>query len=239
MREESKRLVAYENLIFDYFENHTIISKQDQQYIYHPDRDNIRVVHNGVDDQFFRPIVKEKEFDLVFTGNMSYPPNVDSAIYLAKEILPEVQKQYPDCKLLIAGVDPANSVKALENKVRGTTVTGWLPDIREAYASARIFVAPMNIGTGLQNKLLEAMCMEIPCVTSELANNALGAEPGVQILIGRDTEEYASHVLSLLKDQDYRNNIATSGRTYVRENFNWKHATDKLNDLIISNHDTR
>jgi sugar transferase (PEP-CTERM/EpsH1 system associated) len=239
MKEESKRLLAYENLIFDYFEHHTIISNQDQQYIYHPDREKIKVVPNGVDDEFFQPIEREKEFDLVFTGNMNYPPNIDSAIFLAKEILPAVQKQYPDCKLLIAGVDPAPSVRALENSSKGTKVTGWLPDIRDAYASARIFIAPMNIGTGLQNKLLEAMCMKLPCITSELANNALGAEHGKQILIGRDTEEYVSHIFHLLKDQEFRNDIAEQGRDYVRQNFNWEHATAKLNDLICSNSESQ
>ena len=103
---------------------------------------------------------------------MGYHPNVDAACFLAEEIMPLVRRQHPTARLLVAGTTPAPRVLALASA--HVEVSGWVPDIRAAYASARVFVAPMRVGTGLQNKLLEAMAMQLPCVTTPLANNALG-----------------------------------------------------------------
>ena len=114
---------------------------------------------------FFNPKKRiKKKYELVFTGNMSYPPNVNAVEYIAKELMPLLIERKPDIKLLIAGATPANSVKALSSE--NILVSGWLDDIRDAYNDASVFLAPLQIGTGLQNKLLEAMCMEVPCITS-------------------------------------------------------------------------
>ncbi|OQX72163.1 MAG: hypothetical protein B6D61_14915, partial [Bacteroidetes bacterium 4484_249] len=164
LKSEYKRLLKYENLIFDYFDNKTIISKPDRELIPHPEKDKIEIVINGVDTGFFKPMKIKKEYEVVFIGNMGYPPNVNAAEYLAKEILPLVHKQKPETKLVLAGASPHANVMALKNNK--VEVTGWMEDIRECYAKSKIFIAPMQIGTGLQNKLLEAMAMKIPCITS-------------------------------------------------------------------------
>ncbi|PHQ78375.1 MAG: glycosyltransferase, partial [Thalassobium sp.] len=195
-RSEAKRLLAYENLIFEYFEHKTIISTQDRDLIYHNERKQIEVVPNGVDFDFFKPIEKEKKHEVVFTGNMNYAPNVDSAVFLVKMILPLVHKQIPNAHFLIAGANPAPNVQELASK--DVTVTGWVDDIRDSYASSKVMVAAMNIGTGLQNKLLEAMAMGIPCVTSALANNALAGTHNYNILIADGEQAFADHIVALL-----------------------------------------
>ncbi len=84
---EYKRLVTYEAKVFDIFDNKTIISEPDKQLINHPDKEKIVVVPNGVDHDFFEPVKKEKEYDIVFTGNMAYPPNIDASEFLVNEIM--------------------------------------------------------------------------------------------------------------------------------------------------------
>jgi glycosyltransferase involved in cell wall biosynthesis len=103
-----------------------------------------------------------------------------------------------------------------------------MDDIRDAYNQAIIFIAPMQIGTGLQNKLLEAMAMEMPCVTSKLANNALNAKTNDEILIGNSKEEYAELIIKLINDSSKREALGKNGQTYVRNNFNWETSTKKL-----------
>jgi sugar transferase (PEP-CTERM/EpsH1 system associated) len=232
LSKESQRLVAYENLIFDYFENHTIISAQDRKLIFHPDREKIKVIPNGVDFNFFKPQKKEKKYDILFTGNMSYPPNVNSALYLIDEIFPLLQQEYPNIKLLIAGVKPHRSL--LERASEQVVVSGWMEDIRDAYAESKIFVAPMLIGTGLQNKLLEAMSMELPCITSPLANNALGGEPGKHLLVSKSTKEYAEAISHLLQNNEEAQQIGKSGGAWVRENYNWRATVEQLEQLLQS-----
>lgn len=233
LRSEYKRLLRYENEVFDLFDHKTIISIPDRDLIPHPDKDQIEVVINGVDTDFFSPMEIKKEYDLVFTGNMGYPPNVNAANFLVKEILPLVHKKHPEVKVMLAGATPHASVQALES--RHVTVTGWVDDIRECYAKAKIFIAPMQIGTGLQNKLLEAMAMKIPSITSGLANSALKAKPGEEILVGESAAQFADHILRLLEDKPFAEQVAENGYNFVHGNYNWASATQKLENLMIQN----
>lgn len=230
---EALRLKRYEHFIFSYFTNSTIISDQDRALIVNANNDQINIIPNGVQHDFFKAEKVEKKYDLIFTGNMSYEPNVLSVEYLAKEIIPLIKKDLPQVKLAIAGACPANRVKALANE--NIIVTGWVEDIREYYNAAKLFIAPMQIGTGLQNKLLEAMSMELPCITSDLANNALGAEEGNSILIGRSPQEYANLVIELLNDQVRASELARNGHQYVQHNFSWETSTKKLEQIFKKN----
>lgn len=234
MQAETRRLIAYENLMLDLFDRHVIISAQDRELLYHPARDQVAVIPNGVDTSYFSPRKAEKTHDLLFTGNMNYPPNIDSVLYLVNNVLPIVRKQRPQTSLLISGVDPSPQVRDLAKVDPLITVSGRVPDIRVAYACARVFAAPMQIGTGLQNKLLEAMAMRMPCVTSALANNAVGAEPNVSILLGSEPATYAEHILRLLGDPAERDRIADNGYTFVREHFDWERSAESLDRLIRS-----
>ena len=232
LRAETRRLIRYENLMFDQFDHAVIISAQDRDYIYHPLRDQMAVVPNGVDTAHFVPQDVEPTYDLLFTGNMNYPPNIDSVLYLVQKVLPIVRAARPGTSLLISGVDPSPSVRDLSRIDPLITVTGWVKDIRSSYAASRIFVAPMQIGTGLQNKLLEAMAMRIPCITSALANNAVGAPPEEAILIGNTPEEYAELILRLLADREERDRVAENGFQFVRANFDWDRSAELLERLI-------
>jgi len=228
---EYKRLLRYEHDIFEDFDNKIIISAPDRDLIPHPDRDKIVVVANGVDTDFFKPMVREKKFDLVFTGNMGYPPNINSAEFLVNKILPRILIHKPDLRLLIAGANPHLRVLVLQSE--NVEVSGWVPDMRECYASASIFIAPMQIGTGLQNKLLEAMAMQIPCITSLLAFQSLNAREGEDILVAQTPKEYADHILTLLTSPDTAKKIAANGYDLVHNNFNWEKETGKINKLIM------
>lgn len=232
LKMEYIRLKKYENHIFRYFDNKIIISYQDRDLIEHKEKDKIIVVSNGVDTGFFKPMQRGKKYDLLFTGNMSYIPNVISAEFLVKKILPEVKRKYPQVKLMLAGASPGCRIKALRSD--NVEITGWVDDIRNCYAMSKIFIAPMQIGIGLQNKLLEAMAMQLPCITSHLANNALSAKENHEILIGSNVEEYVKHIFFLLKNKDKAHEIALNGYNFVLTNYNWEKLTEKLSHIIES-----
>ncbi len=227
---EYNRLLKYEFECFNAFDNKIIISKPDRDLIPHPDRDKIVVAANGVDTTFFKPMEREKDYDLVFTGNMGYPPNINSAEFLVREILPVLMAKKPGIRLLIAGANPHIRVMVL--KSANVDVSGWVPDMRVCYARARIFIAPMQIGTGLQNKILEAMAMKVPCITSPLAYQAIQAEEGQEILVAGTPAEYADHVLALLNNPAKAREIAQSGHDFILRNYNWETETAKIDRLI-------
>ena len=147
---EYKRLRRYEHDIFDDFDVKTIISIPDRDLIDHPKKEKILIVPNGVDHEYYSPKECEKKYDIVFTGNMAYAPNVNAVEYLAYQIMPIVWEKLPDTKLYVAGATPDPRVKKVaSDKI---IISGWIDDMRDAYAQSRIFIAPMRIGTGLQNK---------------------------------------------------------------------------------------
>jgi len=227
---EYKRLINYEREIFDYFDNKTIISIPDKNLIPHKNKEEIHVIPNGVDHSYFKPVIKEKTFDVVFTGNMAYPPNVDAAEFLIKDIMPKVWKNMPDIKVLLAGASPVKKVLSLRSKL--VEISGWMDDIRDSYSSAKVFIAPMRIGTGLQNKLLEAMSMKIPSITTPLANDALQAKDGAEILIGADATELANQIIELLSNEKLYEIVSQNGYNFVHNNHSWENATEKLNTII-------
>jgi glycosyltransferase involved in cell wall biosynthesis len=214
------------------FENKTIISVPDRNLIAHHRKEEIEIISNGVDTEYYKPIANTKEFDLLFTGNMGYPPNINSVEFLVNSILPLVIKDFPQIKVCIAGAKP--SQKVLDLKGPNVTVTGWVEDMREYYSRAKIFIAPMQIGTGLQNKLLEAMAMKVPCITSGLANSALNALEGKEILTGNSPEEYAQHITSLLKDDQKSKILGEEGYNFVLNKYKWQVINAKLNSVICS-----
>ena len=231
-REEAERLERYEQIIFEYFDHHTIISKQDCDLMKHPQRERIAIVRNGIDASFFETVVSGYQFQILFCGNMSYPPNIEASKRLVNDILPMVQKEYPEITVMLAGADPSRAVRSL--KQSSVYVTGWIDDIREAYSSAKVFVAPMVSGSGMQNKLLEAMASGLPCLTTRIAADALQATDGVNIIVCESNEDFAFNVLKLLRDDVFYHKIASEAKSFVELNFRWENSAHDLEVLLLS-----
>jgi glycosyltransferase involved in cell wall biosynthesis len=226
--EEAKRLKAYERVIFDYFEERTIISEQDRAFIAHTEREKIHLIQNGIDPTFFEKSTTSKTHDLVFVGNLSYAPNVEAVHYISNSILPKL----PGKTCLISGATPHHSIIKLIQQNSQIELQGWIDDIREAYSRGSIFIAPMLIGTGMQNKLLEAMALGIPCITTTLANNAIRAKEYEEILVANSPEEFAQHVLDLIENESLYNRLAINASEFVKKNYSWEDSTFKLSKII-------
>ena len=236
---EYKALQRCEQQELGLFGATTVIAEADREAI----GKQVMIVPNGVDTDYFSSqqlAVSSQSLSanrypltahsIVFCGNMAYAPNVDAACWLVNEIMPLVWKQCPyGMKVLIAGADPKPAVRALaEPRV---TVSGRLDDIRTAYASARIFVAPMRIGSGMQNKLLEAMAMKLPCITTTMAATPLGATPWEHLLVG-DTAEQIADLIVKLGTEELHDAIADGGHRFVLENYSWSAAVQPLEDIF-------
>lgn len=230
---EEKRLIKYEHDLFTIYNNKIIITESDRVLYPHPRREEIHIVPNGVDYEYFT--VNEtanKDIDLVFTGNMGYKPNIDAAFYLIDRILPLVYREIPDIKVAIVGTNPPKSLINKRNK--NIDITGWVKSVKDYYSRAKVFIAPMRIGTGLQNKLLEAMAMNLPCITTPLANNSLMATDQKEILIGNDETQLAKCIVNLLKDKALSDTIAENGNKFVRSTYNWETVGQQINTIITT-----
>lgn len=228
---EHRRVARYETEIFDRFDHKTIITAVDRDLIPHPRRNEIVVVPNGVEFDKFAYQGEKKEYDLIFSGNMGYAPNVDAAEYMVREILPPLRMKFPNLRVVLCGATPAPRVQALSSD--HVIVTGWVDSMTEWYAKSRIFIAPMRMGTGLQNKLLEAMSMHLPCITSPLAARPLvEAEQHQSVISCSETKDYVVAVTQLLTEENSYNQLADSGYNYVRQFYDWKNAVRILDNLM-------
>ena len=229
---EAKRLKIFEKNAFNWFNHTIIISEQDRSHLElsNDDRSSVYIVPNGVDMEYFKPTELNKTYDLLYCGNMNYPPNIDAALYLVKRILPLLVEKQPNIKLMIAGANPSPKVIKLAGE--NVTVTGWVDDIRECYGQAKVFLAPMQTSIGMQNKILEAMAMKIPCITSIMANNAIEAVNGESILLGTSPEEYAAHAELLLNNPQTATQLADNGYKLVNQRYSWKHVSDYLEQIF-------
>ncbi|MDR1725001.1 MAG: glycosyltransferase [Bacteroidales bacterium] len=217
---EAKLLRNYEKNVFFNFDLTTIITNTDRQEIDISQKDKILIVPNGIDISYFNYKLKTADkIDILFCGNMSYSPNVDAAKYLVHSIMPLVWDKFPNIHVMIAGATPKKSVLRLKsNKVY---VSGYVEDMKECYANAKIFVAALRTGSGLQNKLLEAMAIGTPVITSVLANKALGAVDKEHLLVADSIQEYANLIIKLLNDELLRKTLVYNAQNFVRKTYNW------------------
>ena len=231
---EAARLAAYERTIYKDFDHHTIISVQDRNRLKLASSDHVAVIPNGVDSSFFSfHAHRAQAYDVVFVGNLGYGPNKEAALYLVNTLQPELLKMGLNINILLAGARPGNKLKRLAQPGK-VAVKGWVEDIREAYADGRILVAPMFSGLGQQNKILEAMAMGLPCVTSTMVNNAIGAEENREILVGDNAKDLAGHIYQLLTNDDLYQQLASAGKAFVQSNYRWEDQVAKLEAVLNS-----
>jgi polysaccharide biosynthesis protein PslH len=224
MQLETNRLKKYEQCISKVFQQAFIIAEKDEQVIA-PINCSFEIVANGVEINTKSTLV-DKKYTIAYTGNMSYPPNVDAALFLVEQIMPLVWKTLPEANLVIAGTSPTSKVLGLKSE--RVIVTGRVPDMSIYYLSSKIFVAPMRIGSGLQNKLLEAMSFGIPCITSTLANDALKAEPKMEILVSDTAKSFSKNMIELLQNETLYHQLSEKGFTFVKEKYSWGKNTEPI-----------
>ena len=192
------------------------------------------IVPNGIDLEFWRRSSKARGANtVIFTGAMDYAPNVDAALYLVDEVLPEIRRAVPDVKALIVGRDPtARLISA--GKQPGVTVTGAVEDIRPFLESATVFAAPLRFGAGVQNKILEAMAMSVPVVASPLAAAGLRPESGERppLQVAHNRQEFAELIRRELSRQADRPAPDATGRQFVQQHYGWASSGEKLEQVI-------
>jgi hypothetical protein len=162
---------------------------------------------------------------------MDYYPNQECMFDFCANVLPRLQAQRPQTKLLIVGADPIPAVKKL-GELPGVTVTGSVPDVRPYVRRSAAMVAPLNIARGTQNKILEAMAMGVPVVTSRAGAGGVDAVPGEHFLVASSHDEQAAAVLRLLDNRVERARLASAGRARMLSHHAWPSSMRRLDAII-------
>jgi len=187
---------------------------------------------NGVDTEYFRP--GDAPYDpntVCFVGRMDYYPNQEGVIDFCRDVLPLIRARRPGVALRVVGAAPSARIRDL-GQIPGVTVTGSVPDVRPYVQASAVSVAPLLIARGTQNKILEAMAMGVPTISSVAASKGVDAEPGRHLLTASSPREFAESVLCLLENPAERKRVAEAARARVLSHHNWQSSMARLDRLI-------
>ena len=187
---------------------------------------------NGVDASFFDPAGAGYDADTIsFIGRMDYYPNQECMSRFCAEVWPLLKAQRPAMKLLIVGADPSAEMRRLGD-LPGVTVTGSVPDVRPYIRSSALMVAPLSIARGTQNKILEAMAMGVPVVTSSVAAGGVDAVAESHLLVADNAAEITRAILRIAENPDERRRLAVAGRQRVLSHHAWPRSMQRLDGII-------
>lgn len=217
---EATRLARYERLLVARAARSLVVSAAERDAL--GGGPDVVVVPNGVDLEAFtfhdgaRPPAR-----LLFFGNLGYFPNVDAARWLAQDIYPRVRAAVPGAELRLVGARPARAVQAL-TRLPGVSLAAAVPAMAPEVAAATVAVVPMRAGTGLQNKVLEAMAVGTPVVATPSVAAGLEVRAGEHLLVGDDAPSLAAAAVSLLRDPGRARAMAREARNLVVARYRWE-----------------
>lgn len=193
----------------------------------------VSVFPNGVDSQYFSPQNTLEEPYLAFTGWMSYVSNVDGVDFFYREIFPGIRRVRPDVKFLVVGRDPDRHLLEMARSDPALVVTGAVEDVRPYLAKSQVVVVPLRVGSGTRLKILEAMAMGKPVVSTSLGCEGLEVCDGQEILVADTPQKFAAQVLDLLRNPEQRRQVGEKGRKLVQEKYEWQSIVKGLDRLYM------
>jgi sugar transferase (PEP-CTERM/EpsH1 system associated) len=229
---EHRMLKKYEPEIVDYFDTTTLVTDEDiiamKEY---NSSASFRLLTNGVDVEYFKP--SDTVFDkkhLLFTGKLDLWANHLMINTIIKDILPKIRKRFPDTKLLLVGANPSKSILALKNDF--IEIHANVPSLVPYLQKAEVFIHPHQGGSGIQNKLLEAMSCAMPVVTSPTGIQGIKATHGKDIMIGTTPDEMVSHIIKLMTHNEIAQELGKNARQLIIDTHSWQSIFDDADSLI-------
>ena len=239
---EARKVKRVEQQIADTADAICLVSNEEadlfRSIVQAPADKTIAGISNGVDAKFFKPAkaktykANDEPFRLVFTGVMNYAPNVEAVVWFCQAILPKLQKSI-DVQFDIVGKNPNAVVKKL-NQLKGVNVIGAVPDVRPYLSSADVSIAPLKLARGIQNKVLEAMAMQIPVVCTPQAAEGIAAIDGKHLLTSQTADQWHNELVSLAADRDLRTRLAAAGRELMVQSYSWSARLSPMVQLLSS-----
>ncbi len=193
----------------------------------------ISVVPHGVDvERFSVSGERETEPAVMFLGNYPHDPNRDAVMWFYERIWPAVKADVPEARFYVVGKDPTPDLRALAVSDPSVVVTGTVDDVRPYFERSRVFVNPVRIGGGFRGKILEAMSMGMPIVTTSLGAEGVEAENGKDLIVADDPREFAATVALLLRNGALRRKLGERARELAVERFSWERGVEELERVL-------
>ncbi|MBF0593152.1 MAG: glycosyltransferase [Nitrospirae bacterium] len=233
---EKGRVSSYESRLPGCFDYCFMTSDNDSEHLKRlSSKTNIVTISNGVAQDILeygsRPSTEPPRDTLTFLGKMDYSPNIDAVVYFVKKIWPAIRERLDNVEFHIIGSRPTPEVRALAGS-RGVVVTGFVDDPYEDIVRSRMFIAPMISGSGIKNKILEAMALGKCVVTTSSGAGGIEGIDGEHFVIADEPGQFASRVIELWSDEQRVQQIGANARALVLKTYLWEKTTKGLIDLL-------
>jgi glycosyltransferase involved in cell wall biosynthesis len=169
---------------------------------------------------------------LLFVGALWRPVNDQAARWLVQHIWPRVQAQIPHAELVIAGADPSPALQATARQARNVVLTGRVPDLQPYYAQSHAVIAPLQVSGGVLLKVLDALALGRPVVTTTAGNEGVGAWPGRDLLVADDAETLATATVKVLESPALAAELVRNGQQFVHTAWDWKTNVDRYEQFM-------
>jgi glycosyltransferase involved in cell wall biosynthesis/GT2 family glycosyltransferase len=231
---ESERIEQYENRTWPDFPVRAIVSEVDRaQMDRRCSKGRTVIAPNGADLSTWLPGARHDTDTVLYHAYLPYFPNVDAVQFLVAEIWPHVRKRKPGARLIIAGRDPEDSVKAVVSAAPGVELVPNPKSMARVAKRASITVAPLRLGSGTRIKILESMAWGLPVVSTTLGFEGIEASDGEHLLVRDDPQEFAEAICLLLSDAALWRKLRYAGRDLVRERYSWDRVFEPLEEALI------
>jgi len=236
---ENQRLGIWEKKICNRFNLSLLTTEKEKEKLSKLAKNcqnKILVCPNGIDTDYFFPEEgttnsNQSDPSIVFTGQMDYLPNIDAVIYFYVHIFPKILENHKDAKFVIVGRNPDPKLKEICVEA---IITGEVDDIRPYLYDGTVFVAPLRLAFGVQNKVLEAMACKLPVVSTSRILPGMKAKIGDDILVADSPTDFANTVCKLLDNKELRDKISVSAHKYVKRNHDWKAVSALIETKLTS-----
>ena len=237
---QTAKLRRYETRLCRSVQGIAAVSEPDARFLHAlAPQTPIQVVTNGVDialyqpDAAFPPVLTGPGPHLVFTGKMDFRPNVDAVLWFVDEVMPRLRDAGVDAQFWVVGRSPHARLTRLRGR-KDVTITGEVPDVRPYIVQADLYVVPLLAGGGTRFKILEALALAKPVVSTTLGADGIQVIHGEHLVLADTPDDFARQVRALLADREAARAMGWRGRAFVSANFDWSVIAPRLESLFAA-----
>lgn len=189
----------------------------------------IETVPNGVDLEFFNITGQlSRKHEVVFVGGLDYDPCEKGVLYFCENILPKLHRKYHELKFVVVGRNPSEGLKRMAARDGRIMLTGRVDDVRPYVRAAAAFVVPLLSGSGTRLKILDALALGTPVVTTSIGVEGIEAKSGVNLLVADDADGFADAVSRILESENLAKHLRQEGRSLVEQRYGWRSSCESL-----------
>jgi glycosyltransferase involved in cell wall biosynthesis len=176
-----------------------------------------------VDTASILPVTpQDNSQDVLLLGTMFWPPNIEGALWFARQVWPRVRQRLPQATFTLVGKNPPEAVRALQSEGTGIRITGYVPDPLPYLERAAAFVVPLFSAGGMRVKIVDGWRWGLPVVSTSIGAEGIRYTDSENILIRDDAEGFAEAIIRLLQDQEMNRKLRQNGRRWVEEKYDWE-----------------